>query len=128
MGITKILRKIWLFSANKIESSESGSKQPNQLILKINSSLRHIIVTNEIKACSHRYSSLYSYYDEKWHGYFTTPLLTSIEMSNAQTVQEILNYGANIKIIAKTSHGGDLGAKYLIFFLISFPRNERKIC
>ena len=53
---------------------------------------------------------MYSYYDEKWHGYFTTPLLTSIEMSNAQTVQEILNYGANIKMIAKTSHGGDLDA------------------
>ena len=59
---------------------------------------------------------MYSFYDEKWHGYFTTPLLTSIEMSTAQTVQEILNYGANIKTIAKTSHGGDLGVKYLGFF------------
>jgi len=28
MGITEILRRIWLFSANKIKSSESGSKQP----------------------------------------------------------------------------------------------------
>ena len=28
MGITEILRRIWLFSANKIESSESFSKQP----------------------------------------------------------------------------------------------------
>ena len=33
MGITEILRRIWLFSANKIKSSESFSKQPTQLIL-----------------------------------------------------------------------------------------------
>ena len=33
MGITEILRKIWLFSANKIKSSESFSKQPTQLII-----------------------------------------------------------------------------------------------
>ena len=45
MGITEILRRIWLFSANKIKSSESVSKQPTQLIVELNSSLRHIIVT-----------------------------------------------------------------------------------
>ena len=45
MGITEILRRIWLFSANKIKSSESGSKQPTQFIVELNSSLRHIIVT-----------------------------------------------------------------------------------
>ena len=45
MGITEILRRIWLFSANKIKSSESFSKQPSQLIVELNSSLRHIIVT-----------------------------------------------------------------------------------
>ena len=33
MGITEILRMIWLFSANKIKSSESFSKQPTQLII-----------------------------------------------------------------------------------------------
>ena len=44
MGITEILRRIWLFSENKI-SSESGSKQPTQLIVELNSSMRHIIVT-----------------------------------------------------------------------------------
>ena len=31
MGITEILRRIWLFSANKIKSSESISKQQTQL-------------------------------------------------------------------------------------------------
>ena len=41
MGTTEILRRIWLFSANKIKSSESGSK----LIIELNSSLQHIIVT-----------------------------------------------------------------------------------
>ena len=33
LGITEILRSIWLFSANKIKSSKSGSKQPTQLII-----------------------------------------------------------------------------------------------
>ena len=45
MGITEVLRRIWLFSANKIKSSESFSKQPTQLIVELNSSLRQIIVT-----------------------------------------------------------------------------------
>ena len=45
MGITEILRRIWLFSANKVNSSEPFSKQPTQLIVKLNSSLRLIIVT-----------------------------------------------------------------------------------
>ena len=39
------MRRIWLFSANKIKSSEPFSKQPTQLIVKLNSSLWHIIVT-----------------------------------------------------------------------------------
>jgi len=33
MRITHILRRIWLFSENKITSSESFSKQPTQLII-----------------------------------------------------------------------------------------------
>ena len=33
MGITESLRMIWQFSANKIKSSESFSKQPDQLII-----------------------------------------------------------------------------------------------
>ena len=45
MGITEILRRIWLFSANKIKSSESFSKKPTQLIVEVNSSLRCMIVT-----------------------------------------------------------------------------------
>ena len=45
MGIREILRRIWLFSANKIKSSESISKQPIQLIVELNSSVLHIIVT-----------------------------------------------------------------------------------
>jgi hypothetical protein len=51
MGITEILRRIWLFSANKIKSSESFSKQPIQLIVELNSSLRHIIVTQVSGTC-----------------------------------------------------------------------------
>ena len=45
MGIRENLRKIWLFSENKIKSSESFSKQPIQLIVELNSSLRQITVT-----------------------------------------------------------------------------------
>jgi len=45
MGITEILRRIWLFSANKIKSSESVSKQPSQLIFELNSSLRQKLDT-----------------------------------------------------------------------------------
>ena len=41
----EILRRIRLFSANKIKSYESFSKQSTQFIVKLNSSLRHIIVT-----------------------------------------------------------------------------------
>ena len=36
MGITEILRRILLFSANKIKSAESFSKQPIQLIVELN--------------------------------------------------------------------------------------------
>ena len=45
MGITEILRRVWLFSANKTKSSESFSKQPTQLIVKLNSSLRQKLGT-----------------------------------------------------------------------------------
>ena len=49
MGITESLRRIWLFSANKIKSSESFSKQPTQIMVELNSSLGHIIVTIDEK-------------------------------------------------------------------------------
>ena len=42
---TEILRRIGLFSANMIKSSESFSKQPTELIVELNSSLRHISVS-----------------------------------------------------------------------------------
>ena len=37
--------RIWLLSGNKIKSAESFSKQPTQLMVELNSSLLHIIVT-----------------------------------------------------------------------------------
>ena len=49
MGIRDILGRIWRFSANKIKSSESFRKQPTQLIIELNSSLGHIIVTIDEK-------------------------------------------------------------------------------
>ena len=61
MGITEILRRIWLFSANKIKSSVSFSNQPTQLIVELNSSLQHIIVTlmRNLKNMSHKSSQKY---------------------------------------------------------------------
>ena len=53
MGITEILRRIWLFSANKIKSSETFSKQPTHLIIGLNSSLRHISVTHILNCFSY---------------------------------------------------------------------------
>ena len=48
MGRTEILRRIWLFSANKRKSSKSFSKHPTHLIVELNSSLQYIIVTMDI--------------------------------------------------------------------------------
>ena len=59
MGITEILRRIWLL-ANQIKSSESFSKQPTQLIVNLNSSLRHTIVTNV---------TFFHYCDTWWNSY-----------------------------------------------------------
>ena len=49
MGITEILRRIWLF-ANKIKSSESVGKPPTHLIVKLNSSLRQKLGTHTLGA------------------------------------------------------------------------------
>ena len=43
IGITEILRRIWLFSANKIKSSESISKQATQLIIAADDGLLYAI-------------------------------------------------------------------------------------
>ena len=57
MGITEILRRIWLFSANKIKICESVSKQPTQFIVELNSSLRHIIDSHKGRNyCKHCYN------------------------------------------------------------------------
>ena len=70
MEITEILRRIWLFSANKIKSSESFKKLPTKLTVEVNSSVRHIIVTNipkySIKGHEHVYVWDYLYVSETW--------------------------------------------------------------
>ena len=53
MGTTEILRRIWLFSANKIKSSESGSKQPTQLIIAAHNCHKALKQTsNQPKTCN----------------------------------------------------------------------------
>ena len=73
MGITEILRRIWLFSENKIQSSESVSKQPTQLIVELNSSLRHIIVTNihQVLSASSLSEKLIAFYAHYYYGNLT---------------------------------------------------------
>ena len=41
MEITEILRRVWLFAAFKIKSSESFRKQPTQLIIAANDCHKH---------------------------------------------------------------------------------------
>jgi hypothetical protein len=52
MGLTEILRRIRLFFANTIKSSESFRKQPTQLIVELKSLLRHIIFTRDLDGCT----------------------------------------------------------------------------
>ena len=47
MGITESLRRIWQFSSNKTNSSESFSRQPIQLIAKLNLLMGPIIFTKD---------------------------------------------------------------------------------
>ena len=48
LGITEVLRRIWLFSANKIKTSESFSKKSTWLKLELNSSLWQKLDTNVV--------------------------------------------------------------------------------
>ena len=66
MGITENLRRIWLFSANKTKSSDSFSKQPIQLIVELNSSLWHIIVTNDFHLSPDKISSEFLKKSDGW--------------------------------------------------------------
>ena len=80
MGITESLRRIWLFSANKIKSYKSGSKQPFQLIVEVNSSLGHIIVIKHLSLLiwykKNSYRNASSWKQEcSDRNYFTTYLL-----------------------------------------------------
>ena len=52
MGITEILRRIWLFSANKIKMNLLVNNQ-------LNSSLQHIIVTQYLNKCFDRKKNLF---------------------------------------------------------------------
>ena len=49
MGIADILRRIWLFSENKIKTSGSVGKQSTQLKVEFNLSLRQKLDTNEFR-------------------------------------------------------------------------------
>ena len=48
MGITEILRRIWLFSANKIKFYESVSKQPTDLIIAAHKCHKNIVPNNHV--------------------------------------------------------------------------------
>ena len=71
MEITEVLKRIWLFSANKIKTSESVSKQSTQLIVELISSLRHIIVTIIAADIRHTYLVLELQYHNTLHCHFS---------------------------------------------------------
>ena len=55
MGMIEILRRIWLFFANKIKSSESVDNQ-------LNSSLRHTIVTKGVRSMDGQKAGLLNFW------------------------------------------------------------------
>jgi ankyrin repeat protein len=55
----------------------------------------------------------YSYFNNEWHPYHTTPLLTAVEMSRADILQLVLNFGAKTKQVELTAAGGEIGANIL---------------
>ena len=54
----------------------------------------------------------YSYFNGKWHEYFTSPLLTAVELAKASTVNLLLDFGAKIQNVP-TAHGGEINARVL---------------
>ena len=91
MGITEILRRIWLFSANKTKSSEFISKQPTQLIVKLNSSLRQIIVTY---VCDQTQKFLYFTEKDSCSGDGGGPLFAKEPKVSYQI--RLVSYGTNL--------------------------------
>ena len=55
----------------------------------------------------------YSYFNGNWHEYFTTPLLTAIELSTFEMVDTLLNFGAKSELRVQTAAGGQLDAETL---------------
>ena len=54
----------------------------------------------------------YSYFNGKWHEYFTSPLLTAVELAKAETVKLLFDFGAKIQNVP-TAHGGEINAQVL---------------
>ena len=69
MGITEILRRIWLFSANKIKSSESFCKQPTQLIVEL------IAAHNEFESEKRIELHVYKTADLIWRAFLSENLI-----------------------------------------------------
>ena len=55
----------------------------------------------------------YSYFNKSWHSYFTSPLLTAVEMARTEVVMAVLNFGAKINMVVKTAAKGELDAETL---------------
>ena len=55
----------------------------------------------------------YSYFNGKWHLYYSTALLTAVEMAREDTVKLVLSFGAKVKQLAATAAGGQLDAETL---------------
>ena len=120
MGITELLRRIWLFSANKTKSSESFCKQPTQLIVELNSSLRHIIVT--LLSCL--ITTVLAFETFPNDSSLVTSYTATIRLACFQTSFKISWY---ISFPEESIRNSSTKVRNIWFFLLSFSQNERKI-
>ena len=97
-----ILRRIWLFSANKIKSSESDSKQPTQLIVEHNLSLPQkldLIYASFVKKMANSRHSFFHYFYPK--------------LSYRQGLKSVKIAGLELKTTSATAFFDELVAKAL---------------
>ena len=97
MGITEILRRIWLFSANKIKSSESFSKQPTQLIF-----------------AAHNCHTLMSFFSLWFHDFFS-----QLNAGSCDRVIRVWELHTGSPVAVLTKHTGTVTAINFCPFLLN---------
>ena len=111
MRITEILKKIWLFSANKRKSSESISKQPTQLIIAAHNC--HIYFLQTVKIHYSCFINILFHQEQvrEWHVINAIPTIIQTQIAMIQSTLHIWNW----KIIAKFLNRTTLVHSRLLF-------------